>query len=99
MNIGVRFPKDNSLYGAWMNQSSKSDVHVYVQKDFGAVIGWNKDYRDNVQFSDLALSLTEDKAVIQFADANGNCVTKELNKDLVHAALLNLLHQLKATAA
>lgn len=42
------------ITGVWVSHKD-GDVHNYICLDGSLVIGWNKSYKDKVEFSDLAL--------------------------------------------
>lgn len=78
--------------GTWLGNNGE-DVHVYVDKNVGAVIGQNK--KDDKNGSNLAVSLKDETVTYQYHE-NGQVKIVELDKEDFRQALLVFLNGLKA---
>jgi hypothetical protein len=91
----------SDVNGVWLTQDSRagSDVHIYTSKTLdGVVVGQNKNYKDKVDFSDLALLLKKDKVELQYADEKGEPKFVEVNSSDVRDGLIYFLETLKEKA-
>jgi len=89
--------KPKSHDGVWAG-CHEGDVHNYVTPDGAVVIGWNKNYKDKIEFSDLALICEDDEFRLQYADANGNPQTIGVSEKTWAEAILHMLEGIKAKA-
>ena len=87
-----------SITGVWATYK-EGDVHNYICLDGALVIGWNKSYRDAVEFSDLALVAEPKSGMrLQYADANGNCQSVNVSEETWAKSIHTMLEGLKAKA-
>lgn len=65
--------EQENITGVWA-PFKDGDVHNYICLDGSLVIGWNKSYRDKVDFSDLALIAKPgvDRLRLQYAGPGGS---------------------------
>lgn len=96
--LQVVLPKDGNTYGAWISIAGKGDIHVYVDGT-KVVFGHNTqemlDGKMVVAFSNPALAFEPEGVRIQYADENGQVVTKEVSEKKVHEILLETLQKIK----
>lgn len=97
MKLGTELPKGGETFGAWLGVDD-GDVHCYSQKQW-TVIGTNKNYKDKIEFSDMALAFTADgKLTFQYAAKDGTAKQCELSEAVVAAAITQMLQVLKVEA-
>lgn len=91
-------PQD-TITGVWVSHKD-GDVHNYIHYDGSLVIGWNKSYKDKVDFSDLALVAEPgvDQLWLQYAGDNGNPQSVKVSGDTWVDAIHGMLEGLKAKA-
>lgn len=99
MSVTTMLPKQGGeCYGVWIGRG-KGDVHIYAMGGLGAVIGTNKNYKDKIEFSDMALCMAENGALtFQYANDAGQPVYATLTPDDVSSAMMHMLNTLKAKA-
>jgi len=91
-------PEGKYSMGVWVSHE-QGDVHNYFWRDNQAVIGWNKSYKDKVDFSDLALVVDKDaKISLQFDAGDGKPVHVKVSEKTWAEAVLAMLEGLKAKA-
>lgn len=93
-SVSLNVPeKRGESYGAWITHGN-GDVHCYIMNG-SAVIGTNKDHKDKVDFSDMALVVNKDEINFQYADDAGKPHHAKVTADQWKEAVLNMLHGLK----
>ena len=101
--LTTSYPKIE-VFGAWIQngpvQDQKDgDVHCYVsgyQK--AVVIGMNRSYKDRIEYSDMALVVSEQEGLkFQYADAEGKSHHAEVSPEAWKAAILEMLEKLKSS--
>lgn len=83
--------------GVWITIPGHGDVHVY-QENKSFVLGTNSNYKDKIDFSDIAVKLEDGKILIQYADEKGEPVHKDLPVNVFVEEYLAFLNKLKAYA-
>ena len=92
----VALPKQKTKqYGVWLsNEDKQGDVHIRLNKTEGIVIGENLSYTDKINYSDIALVLSEDGLRVQYEE-NGEPVVKEIKGSVVANLLKDFLTKVK----
>ena len=91
--------KKSETYGVWLERDNtkpgEDDVHIYVNKLFGVVIGHNKDV-DTLGFTELALTFSPEGRITLQYNSNGEPKHVDVEESHIRRLLHSLLKDLKA---
>lgn len=90
-----------NVKGVWLQEDgprTSSDVHIYIHEDNKVVvIGQNKNYHDDIQFSDLAVVFKNGEVSLQYND-NGKPKFVVVDPKVATILLTSFLETLKAVS-
>jgi hypothetical protein len=96
MSIEYILPKNDEVFGVWITDTredgKKYDVHAYLSRLFGIVIGYNGEY---IYGNDLAISFKDRKITFQYFDNKNDLKQVDLPEEVFTKLYLEFLQKIK----